>query len=123
MPHVSEIILKENYMSTFSNIRAGKKRYLAGSAQLTLVIPAAATGVVGKLPAGATLTGVSANEASLGVTIGSVYAAHLTPDTDVPILNVVLADDTDVNVSTAGTVDAVIRVSYLLADPRTGANG
>jgi len=109
-------------MSTFSSIRVGKKPFLAGSAQLTLIIPAAATGVVGQLPAGATLTGVSANEASLEVTIGAAYATNLTPDTDDAILNVVLAADTDVNVTTAGTAAALIRVSYVLEDIRNGVN-
>jgi hypothetical protein len=109
-------------MSTFSNVRVGKKPFLAGSAQLTLIIPAAATGVVGQLPAGATLTGVSANEASLEVTIGAAYGTNLTPDTEDAIANVVLASDTDVNVTTAGTAAAVIRISYVLSDPRNGDN-
>lgn len=107
-------------MSTFSKLRVGKKRHLAGSAKLILTVDTTALGVVGNLPPGAIVLSARANVALPAVTVGTETLTCTLADTEYLSSLPVAQDSPEVEVTTAAT--GLMFIEYVLDDALSGVN-
>lgn len=111
--------------STFSNLRVGKKPFMAGVTRLTLAVNSATAGVVGTLPAGAVILGAVASDNAVAATVDDgVTTATLTTvtaGTPVSIIPTVIAGAGNITI-TASVLGSTLYIEYILTDVANGAN-
>lgn len=105
--------------STFSSIRVGKKRYLAGTPKMNLHVDTTTLGVVGSLPAGSIILSAFSDAGVAVVTVGTATLTTAVINTSVAS-DVLVAQAADAEVEVTTAIAGNMNIEYLL--PLDGAN-
>lgn len=112
-------------MSTFTNIRVGKKPYFAGSPKLVAAVSGATAAVVGTLPPGAIVLSAVGDDAGIEATIGdgttTVTVAATVAGTPEDFTPELIAGAGDITITSA-VADSTLYIEYILQDARNGDN-